>query len=58
MFDFPKPRAKDKQINSDVLDNVVASGDLEFLHHLNKYPPLMGQPKHGAYVIAVAGKWT
>ena len=39
MVDFLTPRAKDKQINPDILDNVVTSGDLNFLHHPKKSAP-------------------
>ena len=58
MVDFPMTKAKDKQINSYVLDSAVLSEELDYLHHSKKSVPLINQPRHGAYVLTAAGKWT
>ena len=41
-----------------VIDDVVAKGEIEYLHQLKYSMSSMYQHRHGTCVLVAAGKWT
>ena len=58
IVDLPAPKAKDKQINTEMLDATVVSGELDYLCHSKNSVPSIDHPVNGACVFTAAIKWT
>ena len=57
MVEFHMPKVKGKQTCLHVLDNSVATGKLDYLHHSKNSVPLTDQPGHVVCALAAAKKW-
>ena len=56
MIDAPIPRNKDKQPNEWVLDDVVVTCELVYLHHSKHSMTSIDQPGHEACMLVAALK--
>ena len=57
IIDFLIPRNECKQVNESILDDTVASKDLDYLCHSKKSVLSMDRPRNVACVVATSKKW-